>query len=113
MSPRSRSRDAFGPAVRWRLWEVPASITTWDTSGASLDAPESLRWLDVGSPNVIDGMTVRTGDVVHADVNGALVIPPELADQVYEKALQVREREGKMFERYRAPDFTIDKWLAS
>jgi hypothetical protein len=55
MSPRSRSRDAFGSAVRWRLWEVPASITTWDASGASLDAPESLpkkhrRQVNSGQP---------------------------------------------------------------
>ena len=35
-----------------------------------------LRWLDVGSPVVIDGMTVRPGDIIHADVNGAIVIPP-------------------------------------
>src|SRR5688572_23949548 len=35
-----------------------------------------LRWLDVGSPVIVDGMTVKTGDVVHADINGALVIPP-------------------------------------
>jgi len=34
-----------------------------------------LRWLRAGSPVVIDGMTVRTGDIIHADVNGVLCIP--------------------------------------
>jgi hypothetical protein len=71
-----------------------------------------LRWLDVGSPVVIDGAWVKTGDIIHADVNGVLVIPPELADQLYEKALEVRAKEGKLFERLNAPGFTIDKWLA-
>jgi 4-hydroxy-4-methyl-2-oxoglutarate aldolase len=72
-----------------------------------------LRWLDVGSPVVIDGAWVRTGDVIHADVNGVLVIPPEVADKVYEKAVEVRQKESKAFERLDAPDFTIDKWLAT
>lgn len=71
-----------------------------------------LRWLDVDSPVVIDGAWVRPGDIIHADVNGVVVIPPELADQVYEKALEVRKKEGALFERLNAPGFTIDKWLA-
>src|SRR5439155_17993574 len=29
----------------------------------------TIRWLDVNSPVVIDGMTVRSGDVIHADEN--------------------------------------------
>lgn len=72
-----------------------------------------LRWLDVGSPVVIDGMTARTGDVIHADVNGALVIPPEAAPEAYDKALAVREREDTAFGKMRAPDMTFDKYLRS
>ncbi len=60
-----------------------------------------IRWLDVTSPVVIDGMTVRTGDVIHADVNGVLVIPPEVLEQVQEKALAVQENERKRVERLR------------
>lgn len=65
-----------------------------------------IRWLDVNSPVVIDGMTVRPGDVVHADVNGALVIPPEIADQVYDKAPVVQENERKYLARLR--DFGLE-----
>ena len=71
-----------------------------------------LRWLDVNSPVVIDGMTVRPGDFVHADANGALVIPPEAADQVYDKALAVQEKEGAMFARLSRPGLTLDAFLA-
>ena len=72
-----------------------------------------LRWLDVNSPVVIDGMTVRPGDIVHADVNGAVVIPPESADQVYDKAAAVRQRERALFDIWRAPGYTLDKYLAT
>ena len=71
-----------------------------------------LRWLDIGSPVMIDGMTVRPGDIIHADVNGAIVIPPRVADQVYEKVVAVREFEQKLFARLRAPGMTIERYLA-
>jgi 4-hydroxy-4-methyl-2-oxoglutarate aldolase len=70
-----------------------------------------LRWLDIGSPVVIDGMTVRNGDVIHADVNGAVVIPAAVADQVYERALQVRRAEQEMFATFRSPGYTIETYL--
>lgn len=72
-----------------------------------------LRWLDAGSPVVIDGMTVRTGDVIHADENGALVIPPEAVEGVYEQAQAVRAREAAMFAKLRQPGLTLDSYLQS
>jgi hypothetical protein len=71
-----------------------------------------MRWLDVGSPVVIDGMTVNSGDVIHADLNGVLCIPRRLADRVHAKALEVRQNEAAHFERLRAPGMSIEKWLA-
>jgi 4-hydroxy-4-methyl-2-oxoglutarate aldolase len=70
-----------------------------------------LRWLDVGSPVVIDGMTVRTGDIIHADVNGVLCIPAQIADQVYEKAVAVRSRESAIFAGLDQPGMTIQEYL--
>jgi regulator of RNase E activity RraA len=72
-----------------------------------------IRWLDVNSPVVIDGMTVRPGDVVHADVNGCLVIPPDVADQVYAKAGEVQQKEGAMFATLRQPGMTLEAHLKS
>jgi len=71
-----------------------------------------LRWLDVGSPVVIDGMTVRSGDLIHADINGAIVIPASVADQVYDQAVAVRRFEQSFFAKLRAADMTIERYLA-
>ncbi len=70
-----------------------------------------LRWLDLNSTVMIDGMTVRPGDVIHADVNGAVVIPHEVADQVYDKAVAVRKKEQGLFAQWRAPGMTLDAYL--
>lgn len=72
-----------------------------------------LRWLDVGSPVVIDGMTVRTGDIIHADINGVLCIPGNVADQVYDKAVMVRQRESGLFAKWDKPGATLDDYFAA
>jgi 4-hydroxy-4-methyl-2-oxoglutarate aldolase len=61
-----------------------------------------LRWLDVQCTVIVDGMTVHPGDFIHADVNGALVIPRAVADRVYDRAAEVRQREAAMFAELRA-----------
>ena len=70
-----------------------------------------IRWLDVGSPVVVDGMTVRPGDIIHADLNGVLAVPKELADRVYDQAVAVREKEHTLFARLDAPGVTLDGLL--
>jgi 4-hydroxy-4-methyl-2-oxoglutarate aldolase len=70
-----------------------------------------MRWLDVGSPVTIDGVAVRTGDIIHADVNGVLVFPFAVADQLYDKAVAVRQREQGLFAIWRRPGYTIEDFL--
>ncbi len=70
-----------------------------------------MRWLDVGSAVVIDGMTVRPGDVLHADENGVIAIPASVVDEVYDKAVAVQERESAFHAKLRAPGMTIEKHL--
>jgi len=70
-----------------------------------------IRWLDVNSPVVIDGMTVHPGDVIHADENGTLAIPPGVADQVYDRALEVRRKEATLFDRLRSPEMDLRSHL--
>jgi hypothetical protein len=87
--------------------EVP--LACWATGLSPMHG--KLRWLDVGSPVVIDGMTVRGGDIIHADVNGAIAIPAAVADQVYARAVEVRQKESALFARLRDPSMTIEKYL--
>ena len=68
-----------------------------------------IRWLDVNSPVIIDGMTVTPGDFIHADVNGSIVIPSQVADQVYDKAMAVSQREEAMFDELRQSGLTLDE----
>lgn len=49
--------------------------------------------VSVGEEVTVSGMHVRTGDLLHGDINGILHIPDECAEQVAEAAYQVWARE--------------------
>jgi regulator of RNase E activity RraA len=60
---------------------------------------------DVGATVNIDGMEVRSGDLLHGDENGITVIPSEIADQVAAKAREHRAMEEERLAEILGPDF--------
>ena len=67
----------------------------------------SLVAFDV--PVTVAGMPVRTGDLVHADRHGAVVIPPAAVRDLPDAARQVAAREAKILAVARAPGCTAEK----
>jgi len=59
-----------------------------------------------GGEVTVFGMTVRDGDLVHADRHGAVIVPPALAARVPEAAREVAAREAKILAVARAPGCT-------
>ncbi|HEY0327800.1 MAG TPA: RraA family protein [Rhodopseudomonas sp.] len=57
----------------------------------------------------VAGMTVRSGDLIHADRHGAVVIPPEVAVQLPEAAELCGRREAPILEIARSPSFTLER----
>jgi regulator of RNase E activity RraA len=54
----------------------------------------------------VHGMTVRPGDLIHADPHGAVVIPLEAARKVPEAAAAIARREAHLIATSRRPDFS-------
>ena len=72
-----------------------------------------LHMIAFGEPVEVAGMTVRDGDLLHMDRNGAVVIPAALAPALPEAALQVVEREQRVIALCRAPDFSLERVKAA
>ena len=62
-------------------------------------------------PVTIAGMPVRTGDLVHADRHGAVVIPPTAVRDLPAAARQVAAREARILAVARAPGCTAEKLI--
>lgn len=63
--------------------------------------------LEIGLPVTIDGQVVRTGDILHGDLNGVVVVPHEILDQLPPIVDDVRANEHRQLELIKGPDFTL------
>jgi len=63
---------------------------------------------DAGEPVVIDGVPIQTGDLLHGDVNGLVVIPAEIAGEVADAAREVIADETRRKEFAASPGFTLE-----
>lgn len=65
-------------------------------------------WIeDVGIPVEIDGELIETGDILHGDANGIVVIPPVVLEGLPAAVDAVRERERKTMDFYKSDKFTL------
>jgi len=64
-----------------------------------------------GKPVTVLGMTVKDGDLLHADRHGAVVVPAELAKGVADAARVVAEREAKILAVARGPGCTAERLI--
>lgn len=68
----------------------------------------NCRIARVGVPVQVHGMTVRTGDIIHGDINGLVQIPHERRDELPEMINKVRESERLLIEKVKAGGYTLD-----
>ena len=54
-------------------------------------------------------MTVRPGDLIHADRHGAVVVPPDVAAAVPDAVERLAAAESVLIEASREPGFGIDR----
>jgi regulator of RNase E activity RraA len=65
-----------------------------------------------GTEVQVCGMRVQSGDLIHADRHGAVVVPPDLVRSIATAARAVAEREAKILAVARAPGCTAEKLVA-
>lgn len=65
--------------------------------------------VEFGKPVAVGGITIRPGDLLHADQHGVLTIPHEVASEVAARAREVEQNERSIIDFFRSPDFSPDK----
>jgi len=65
--------------------------------------------IDFDHPVEIGGLTVKPGDLLHADVHGVLSVPKEIAADIPAAAAKLIERERKVLDLCRSQDFSPDQ----
>jgi regulator of RNase E activity RraA len=68
------------------------------------------HFLDIHVPVQIAGLTVRPGDLLHADSNGVVQIPFEIADHVAAACADFCDAENIIMDYLERPDVTVEKY---
>ena len=63
--------------------------------------------IDIGNPITLDGQVVRTGDILHGDANGIVIVPREVLDGLPAAVEEVRTRERATMDFILSPEYTI------
>jgi regulator of RNase E activity RraA len=63
--------------------------------------------VDIGEPITLDGQEIRTGDILHGDANGVVIVPREVLDGLSEAVQEVRTRERASMDFILSPGYTL------
>ena len=66
---------------------------------------------ETGGPVEVSGVLVNEGDVIHADSNGVVAFPPDLADFVINESKKVWKSESDEFDWVNTDEFTLEKFI--
>jgi 4-hydroxy-4-methyl-2-oxoglutarate aldolase len=64
--------------------------------------------VDSGIPVQIGGLTVRPGDLIHADKHGVMTVPLEIADLVPEAAQRIEDYERQLIDYCKSAEFSSE-----
>ncbi|MFI0423695.1 RraA family protein [Spongiactinospora sp. 9N601] len=68
----------------------------------------NVRVESAGEPVQVGGLTVRPGDIIHADRHGVLVVPAEIAADVPAAADRIIAQEQSLIGWMRSPKFSLE-----
>jgi hypothetical protein len=70
-----------------------------------------VRLVDFGKPVTLGGVTVRPGDLLHADQHGVCIVPLEVAPRLAEACAEVERRERPLLEICRSQEFSLERYI--
>jgi len=63
--------------------------------------------VDIGAPVTLDGQEVKTGDILHGDANGIVIVPRDVLDGLPDAVQEVRNRERATMDFILSPEYTL------
>jgi len=77
--------------------------------GMVLPSHAHVHIADFGNPVTVAGMYVASGDLIHADRHGAVVIPKAVAGKIGAAAALIARREAVLINASKEPGFNFDR----
>jgi regulator of RNase E activity RraA len=108
-----RGMGAVGLVTNGSIRDLPQWAPHFQVLAGSIGPSHAFSHVEAFDlPVTVAGMPVRTGDLVHADRHGAVVIPLAAVRDLPDAARKVAAREAKILAVARAPGCTAEKLVA-
>ncbi len=106
--------DCLGTITSGSVRDIPMIPRGFQMLAGSIGPSHAyVHIVEFGGAVNVHGMATKSGDLIHADRHGAVVVPPgKIADM--KAALEgLTEREARIIAAARAPDMTVEKIKAA
>jgi len=104
-----RGLGCLGVVTNGCVRDIPQCANGFQMLAGSVNPSHAYVHLESFDVQVtVHGMTVRPGDIVHADQHGAVVIPMATARQLPAAAAAIARREAYLIGASRRPDFSFE-----
>ncbi|MFO1350806.1 MAG: RraA family protein [Gammaproteobacteria bacterium] len=109
-----KSLGALGAITNGSFRDIDASAPGFQILGGMVNPSHAyVHCVDFGGSVHVHGMTVASGDLIHADRHGAVVIPHDIAQALPAAAELLARREKVILDACRAPGFNVEKLKAA
>jgi len=107
----SKGLGAVGYVTNGAVRDLPAlSASKFQCFAGGTSVSHAYAHLvDIAEPIEIGGLTIHSGDLLHADCHGVLKVPVEIAPDLPGVVSQIAERERQLVELCRQPHFSIEQ----
>jgi regulator of RNase E activity RraA len=109
-----KALGALGVVTDGSIRDIPQWAPGFQALAGSIGPSHaSVHLQSFDEPVTVAGMTVRPGDLIHADGHGAIVVPPETAEDLPAACDLLTRREAVILDVARSEDFSIDALKAA
>jgi regulator of RNase E activity RraA len=104
-----KALGCLGTITNGSIRDIPAIAEGFQMLAGSLAPSHAyVHVVDFALDVTVHGMAVKSGDLIHADRHGAVVVPPGQIDAMQAAAESLSAREARIIAAARAPDVTVE-----
>jgi regulator of RNase E activity RraA len=104
-----KALGCLGTITNGSIRDIPAIAEGFQMLAGSIGPSHAyVHVVDFGVPVKVHGMAVKSGDLIHADRHGAIVVPSETIDAMKAALDGLNKQEAKIIAAARCPGVTVE-----
>jgi regulator of RNase E activity RraA len=109
-----KALGCLGTITNGSVRDIPQVAEGFQMLAGSISPSHAyVHVVDFGVPVTIHGMAVKSGELIHADRHGAVVVPPETIDPMQKAMDGLMAQEARIITAARAPGATVESIKAA